>query len=317
MKSASARGTTACRERVVPWRATRRVPTRAALRAADAESRARRWGATGPADAPGETHEQAFPPGLRTWHRALRDVPLARILPRDADFGAGADDAVALERDGETAERLAFFGDKLLNAAVAAALYDRHGLALSTGEMSTLVARARSNQLFAKLLPKLLREDMVAATPADAARRGRAHSAGTMVEAAAHLVHREYGGEAASAAIAEVGAFLLAEAAAGPMAWDVANHKGALVELVAKGVPGSLRSKGIGPQAPDREFEAVAELDGASASARARTKREAEQRAAQGVFEALVFGLGRAHGGRWSGTPNAPVAPPQAFERDE
>ena len=267
----------------------------------------------GPADAPGETHEQAFPPGLRTWHRALRDVPLARILPRDADFGAGADDAVALERDGETAERLAFFGDKLLNAAVAAALYDRHGLALSTGEMHTLVARARSNQLFAKLLPALLREDMVAATPADAARRGRAHSAGTMVEAAAHLVHREYGGEAASAAIAEVGAFLLAEAAAE----DVANHKGALIELVAKGVPGSLRSKGIGPQAPDREFEAVAELDGASASARARTKREAEQRAAQGVFEALVFGLGRAHGGRWSGTPNAPVAPPQAFERDE
>ena len=48
----------------------------------------------GPADAPGETHEQAFPPGLRTWHRALRDVPLARILPRDADFGSGADDAV-------------------------------------------------------------------------------------------------------------------------------------------------------------------------------------------------------------------------------
>ena len=283
----------------------------------------------GPADARGETHEQAFPPGLRTWHHALRDVPLARILPRDADFGAAADDAVAgascsavgasaeAARDGETAERLAFFGDKLLNAAVTAALYDRHGLALSTGEMSTLVARARSNQLFAKLLPALLREDMVAATPADAARRGRAHSAGTMVEAAAHLVHREYGGEAASAAIAEVGAFLLAEAAAGPMAWDVANHKGALVELVAKGVPGSLRSKEIGPQAPDQEFEAVAELDGASASARARTKREAEQRAARGVFEALVFGQGRAHGGRWSGTPNAPVAPPQAFERDE
>ena len=299
----------------------------------------------GPADARGETHEQAFPPGLRTWHHALRDVPLARILPRDADFGAAADDAVAgascsavggekrrrrgahhaprdgasaeAARDGETAERLAFFGDKLLNAAVAAALYDRHGLALSTGEMHTLVARARSNQLFAKLLPALLREDMVAATPADAARRGRAHSAGTMVEAAAHLVSREYGGEAASAAISEVGAFLLAEAAAGPMASDVANHKGALVELVAKGVPGSLRSKGLGPQAPDREFEAAAELDGASASARAHTKREAEQRASRGVFEALLRGEGRAHGGRWSGTPDAPIAPPRAFERDE
>ena len=270
----------------------------------------------GPADAPGETHEQAFPPGLRMWHRALRDVPLARILPRDADFGAGADDAVAVERDGETAERLAFFGDKLLNAAVASAVYDRHGLALSTGEMSTLVARARSNQLFARLLPKLLREDMVAATPEDAVRRGRAHSAGTMVEAAVFLVF-ENGGEAASAAIAEVGAFLLAEAAAGPTASDVTNHKGTLVELVAKGVPGSLRSKGLGPQAPDQEFEAVAKLDGASASARARTKREAEQRAARGVFEALVSGRGRAHGGRWGGTPDAPVAPPQAFERDE
>ena len=298
----------------------------------------------GPADARGETHEQAFPPGLRTWHHALRDVPLARILPRDADFGAAADDAVAgascsavggekrrrrgahhaprdgasaeAARDGETAERLAFFGDKLLNSAVASAVYERHGLALSTGEMSTLVARARSNQLFARLLPKLLREDMVAATPEDAVRRGRAHSAGTMVEAAVFLVF-ENGGEAASAAIAEVGAFLLAEAAAGPTASDVTNHKGALVELVAKGVPGSLRSKGLGPHAPDQEFEAVAKLDGASASARARTKREAEQRAARGVFEALVSGRGRAHGGRWGGTPDAPVAPPQAFERDE
>ena len=267
----------------------------------------------GPADAPGETHEQAFPPGLRTWHLALRDVPLARILPRDADFGPGVSDQ---ERDGETAERLAFFGDKLLNSAVASAVYERHGLALSTGEMSTLVARARSNQLFAKLLPKLLREDMVAATPADAARRGRAHSAGTMVEAAVFLVF-EKGGDAASAAIAEVGFFLLAEAAAGPTASDVTNHKGTLVELVAKGVPGSLRSKGLGPQAPDQEFEAVAKLDGASASARARTKREAEQRAARGVFEALVSGQGRVHRGRWAGTPDAPVAPPQAFEPDE
>ena len=39
---------------------------------------------------------------------------------------------------------------------------------LSVGEMSTLVAAARSNLLFARLLPRLLTPDMIAAVPANA-----------------------------------------------------------------------------------------------------------------------------------------------------
>ena len=85
-------------------------------------------------------------------------------------------------------------------------------------------------------------------------------------------------------------------------------------ELVQKGVPGTLRSEGVGPEGIDQEFEAVAELDGASAKAKARTKRGAEQKAARCVFHALLQGNGRAHGGVWTGTPDAPVAPQQAYE---
>ena len=331
MASAPVHAAPACCRRLVPRRATLRVPKRtarwSALNTGDPESRDRRPAFTlralGTSDDTGEADgavvetSHAFPPSLKTWRRVLRDVPLARILPRDSDFGAGMDDAVSAARDGATAERLAFFGDKILNAAVGRALYDRRGLTLSTGEMSILVARARSNQLFANLISKLLREDMVAATPRDAARLGRWHSVGTMVEAAAFLVHSEYGGDEAADAIAEVGAFLLAEAEAGPLASDATNHKGTLVELVAKGVPGSLRCKSVGRRPPDQEFEAVAELDGATATARARTKREAERRAARGVFEVLTRGGGGTHGRMWSGTPDVPIAPLQAFERDE
>jgi dsRNA-specific ribonuclease len=268
----------------------------------------------GPADdvTMDDENHASSPPSLKIWWRVLRDVPLARILPRDSDFGAGVGDE---RRSGETAERLAFFGDKMLNAAVASALYDLHGLSLSTGDMSTLAARARSNRMFANLLPALLREDMVAATPQDAVLLGRSHSAGTMVEAAVFLVRTEFGGADADAAIAEVGAFLLHSATAGGThVSDVVNHKGTLLELVQKGVPGTLRSEGVGPEGIDQEFEAVAELDGASAKAKARTKRGAEQKAARCVFHALVQGNGRAHGGVWTGTPDAPVAPQQAYE---
>lgn len=250
---------------------------------------------------------------LATWRRLLADVPLAEVLPRDNAFGV---DVPVEARNPDITERLAFFGDKLLNAAVAEALYETQmragGLNSPLGEMTKLVAAARSNALFARLLPRLLREDMVAAVPPDAlAARTKHHSVGTMVEAAVFLVHRR-GGHEGAVAVAEVGAFLLSQAEVGsPLARDVANHKGVMYEFMAKGASGSMRARGLGPQSPEQLFEATATLDGATAVATARTKREAEQRAARGVFEALI------RDGRWAGTTENPVPPPEAFERRE
>ena len=189
---------------------------------------------------------------LATWRRLLAEVPLAEVLPRDNTFGV---DVPVEARNPDTTERLAFFGDKLLNAAVAEALYDTQmrtgGLNSPLGEMTKLVAAARSNALFARLLSRLLREDMVAAVPPDAlAARTKHHSVGTMVEAAVFLVHLR-GGPEGAVAVAEVGAFLLSQAEVGsPLACDVANHKGAMYEFMAKGASGSMRARGLGPQSP-------------------------------------------------------------------
>ena len=72
---------------------------------------------------------------LRTWRKLIVDVPIDRILPRDVSFGPG------IERDGDAAERLAFFGDKYLNLSVALALENQlaeNGETMSVGEMSVL-----------------------------------------------------------------------------------------------------------------------------------------------------------------------------------
>ena len=49
---------------------------------------------------------------LRTWKRLIVDVPVLPVLPKDASFGGGI---IAERRD---AERLAFYGDKILNLSV-------------------------------------------------------------------------------------------------------------------------------------------------------------------------------------------------------
>ena len=174
---------------------------------------------------------------LRTWRKLIVDVPIDRILPRDVSFGPG------IERDGDAAERLAFFGDKYLNLSVALALENQlaeNGETMSVGEMSVLCSSARSNMLFAKLLPKLLTPDMVAAVPEEAIVEGRQHSVGTLLESCAYLVRTE-GGEEGAAAVDELGAFLLEEAE--KQAEDVHNYKGALYELIAKGVDGDVVTK--------------------------------------------------------------------------
>ena len=178
---------------------------------------------------------------LRTWKKLLAKVPTASVLPRDTSFGVG----VVEGRDGDAAERLAFYGDKILNLSVARALYKQEmdaggdATTLSVGEMSVLVAAARSNLLFARLLPRLLTPEMVALVPENALEEGRQHSVGTMVEAAVFMVHE--GCDEGPEAVEEVGAFLLSEAEAHVGA--ISNYKGILLRLLDRGVPGTLRTK--------------------------------------------------------------------------
>ena len=261
---------------------------------------------------------------LRTWRKLIVNVPIEKILPRDISFGPG------IERDGDAAERMAFFGDKYLNLSVAKAL-ERQLLdgdeTMSIGEMSVLCSSARSNMLFAKLLPKLLTPDMVAAVPEEAIMEGRQHSVGTLLESCVYLVYTTGGGEGA-AAVDELGAFLLEEAE--KQAADVHNYKGALYELIAKGVDGYVVTKdkmgeASGGAHPQR-FETEVELDGVRARFLARNKREAERGAAKRVLEKLFErermrllageDLG-SRGGSWQGTPERPVPPPQLLRKKQ
>ena len=245
---------------------------------------------------------------LWLWRRLCADVPLASVLPRDLSFGVGVEG-----RDGEAAERMAFYGDKMLNLSVARALYAEQmeaggdATTLSVGEMSTIVAAARSNTHFARLLRRVLTPEMVAAVPEDAIAQGRQHSVGTMVEAAVFTVHE--GSNDGPEAIAQLGAFLLAEARL--QAASITNYKGTLCELMQKGVPGMLRTRAV-----DKYFEATAKLDGAAVRARGRNKREAEQRAAKAVFTRLLTrdaGLGD---NAWVGTPESPKPPARAISNE-
>ena len=162
-------------------------------------------------------------------------------------------------------------------------------------------------RLFARLLGVLSARTWWRRSQLDAlAARTKHHSVGTMVEAAVFLVHlrgprapspsRRW---ARSSSQAEVGS---------PLACDVANHKGAMYEFMAKGASGSMRARGLGTAVPRATLRGNGDLTAPRAVATARTKREAEQRAARGVFEALI------RDGRWAGTAENPVPPPGAFE---
>ena len=236
--------------------------------------------------------EKASMEKLKTWRRLLADVPLTRVLPKNMAFGVDGDGRI-LPRAGAETERLAFFGDKVLNQAVALALYaqqararedpnHKYDASRGTELMSKLAARACSNQLFARLLPRLLRDEMIAAVPTGALEKGHAHSMGTMVEAAAFLVYA--GSDKGPNAIAEVGSFLLAEA---EMAEDIHNFKGQYYEIIAKGAKGEMKINTFNEATPEQYFIACASLDGLTSTARGRNKLEAEQEAAKAVLERL------------------------------
>jgi dsRNA-specific ribonuclease len=251
------------------------------------------------------------------------------VLPRDLSFGCGI-----AEGHRDLGECAAFYGDKHLNLAVVRALYAQQISAggdastMSVGEMSVLTAAATSNRLLARLLSRLLTPELVAAVPANALAQGLSHSVGTMVEAAVFLVHE--GSDEGPEAVAEVGAFLLAEAR-GAHVGGTSNYKGTLLELLHLGIAGGLRTEPGPEPGPERErltssvrgvsFVSVATLDGATAVQSGRNKREAEQKAARAVFQKLLLRDGGNSGGSiggdthlknnkgWTGTAESPKPP--------
>jgi len=162
---------------------------------------------------------------LRTWKRLLEEMPTASVLLKDPSTGGKA-----------VVRRMAFYGDRYLNASVAHAMQLQHPPGIrnarrgsrgnntankraldttSLGRMSTLFGKGTSNMLLARLLPRLLTPDMVAAVPAAATSadtKSHQHKLGTMVEAVIFLVYEGF--PEGPDAVAEVGAFLLAHAGA-------------------------------------------------------------------------------------------------------
>ena len=194
-----------------------------------------------------------------------------------------------VEKDGDAVRRMVFFGDKLLGSSVAQALQkqrnDSGGDTMTLGELSTLFGLTTSNLLLASLLPRLLppcMEAAVATISASAITTCRNHSLGTMVEAAIYLVHEKY--EEGPDAVAEVGAFILAQARSAPSgntSYVSMHHNREHQDVTGSLFPSKMRSKG------------TAKLDKAAATLKEweeikkkRQKRKTNQKAIRRVVSA-------------------------------
>ena len=199
---------------------------------------------------------------LGLWLAAVSTLPSERVLP--IGFGGTA---------GVTTS--AWHGDKILGAAIAAALRAR-----GTTEASNLTraySAAASNANMAANLSSLLPIKFLELLPKDALSI-QEHGCGTMLEACVDAV-AETGNDAA---IAELAQFLIDAAHYSmPQCALETNPKGKLLEL-----GGTVTSSSIG--GPDHQlvFEAKVCLDGFSATSKGSSKKRAEQDAAVLVLNA-------------------------------
>ena len=182
----------------------------------------------------------------------------------------------------------AFFGDKLLGAAVAIA--QQHSGAMPSSDVGSLTkvhALAVSNASLHAHLEYILPAHAHAFQPASLGRA--AHGAGTMVEAAVAVVHEEYG----AAAVAELAEWLVGRAVARHLASEaeqtarppaeLPNAKGRVLEL-----GGSVTAERTGGLDHAPTFTAVAELGGTRLSVTGRSKADAQQSASVRLLD-MVF----------------------------
>ena len=190
-------------------------------------------------------------PPLTEWHRAVASVSREKLLP----LGLGAATNAANVN--------AFYGDKLLGAAVAREL--RHVEPNEEGYMTIVFEEATSNKNLAEKLRQILptQSDGIADI---ISQHHQQHDAGTMVEAAVTAVHDAGGGDAA---IRNLARWLVSQAIS---IAATHNSKGRLLGLGGK--LEAVRIEGFPQHAP--QFRAVATLNGKSAEAIGGTRKQAE-----------------------------------------
>ena len=206
----------------------------------------------------GARRARSAPPSLDLWHAAVSRLPPLAVDSADVRLAA-------------------FFGDKVLSAAVAEALRRGGGAAecangrFDAGDLGS-VAETHAIAVSNRLLGLRFGEILPARAALDSHRR-----AGTIVEATVSAVHRADRGGERGAAVAALARWLVVCARDSTARIDAKNRLLALGGTVAaSAVPGS----------PDHRpvFEAVAELGRERAVAAAATKRDAETSASLDVL---------------------------------
>lgn len=157
----------------------------------------------------------------------------------------------------------AFYGDKILGAAVADWIMNQSDTIKSHSQASEFTARVLSNKFFAKRIDTILPFEFYQ----DAAKLVNEHSVGTMVEAAVAETMKED-----KNAVKDLVEWLIEEAAADE---EFFNAKGRLAEL-----GGVVTATRIGGEDHSPQFQAIAALEGISEESIASTKKSAEQAAA-------------------------------------
>jgi ribonuclease-3 len=192
-------------------------------------------------------------------------------------------------RSSDSYERLAFLGDSVLSLAVATHLFPRLD-AFGPGRLTKIRAQAvsgRSCRVVAERLgiPERLRAAApVGVAPALDALLATERMLASVIEAVIGACYLAFGYDATSSAVVEAFAPEIEEALEHPV-----DHKSALQERLAR--RGELvRYEVVAEEGPphDRTFSVAATIGGAEvARGSGRSKKDAEQVAAQAVLEAM------------------------------
>ncbi len=201
-------------------------------------------------------------PQLTRWHAALeQNAPAELCVPP----GFGGQPEV---------RALAWHGDKILGAAVAAQLA---GGTSEHGDLSLVYSAASSNEHMARHLDELLPPSLLGLVPAEQ-RDNSVHDCGTMVEACVKCV----ADAGDTAAIDQLAGFLVRHAL------DDAGEQGGTVPVPPKNrlleLGGTVSSTRCGGEEHMPIFEAVARLDDRTARAQGASKKVAERDACEAVL---------------------------------
>ncbi|KAJ1430812.1 hypothetical protein B484DRAFT_48243 [Ochromonadaceae sp. CCMP2298] len=213
--------------------------------------------------------------GLREWHAMVAKIPKADIVP--LGFGSATD----------TANKMAFLGDKILNAKIARTIWALED-DQSIEQLTNVQSFVHSNDFYADNLKSILPAHVDENIEALAAEQK--HNAGTIVEAAVVAVDSlDQSGPTADRAIANL-ADWLTNTAIQRMAesnTESSNFKGNL--LVTGGTVDSKPMPGYPAHAP--RFTATATMGGASCEAEGPSKKESEQSASRQLLESVGVDL--------------------------